>query len=215
MKNKNTAPRKEHTHTKILIICEGSEEEEFIVKLNSLKKWKETFDVSVYNAEGNGNLYSKYEYWRGIKIYNAIVILCDTENPPFKQFEILKGMIEAYISRNKKSTRWDEIIFYGNPATMQIVLSNFDDHTLDTNNKSANSKLINSFSGNKEEYEARKKQRHSLLGKITEDTYSQMKKNLRKVSQGKNYTLNGATNILNLFDGLEGNVPSWPNSIIF
>ena len=41
---------------KICIICEGDEEYDYLSRLNELGVWNEQYDVSLDNADGNGNI---------------------------------------------------------------------------------------------------------------------------------------------------------------
>lgn len=45
---------------KICIICEGAEEYDYINRLISLNVWHYQYHIHLINAEGNGNLVSRY-----------------------------------------------------------------------------------------------------------------------------------------------------------
>lgn len=45
---------------KICIICEGDEEYEYLNKLISLKVWSDSYSFTLENAEGNGNIPTRY-----------------------------------------------------------------------------------------------------------------------------------------------------------
>ncbi|MCM1106709.1 MAG: hypothetical protein NC355_07185 [Blautia sp.] len=57
---RNKLPKLSDKH-KICIICEGSEEYEYIKRLRTLKVWSEQYDISLVNAGGNGNIPSRYQ----------------------------------------------------------------------------------------------------------------------------------------------------------
>ena len=46
---------------KICIICEGNEEYKYLERLNELHVWNEIYDISLVNAEGNGNIPARYQ----------------------------------------------------------------------------------------------------------------------------------------------------------
>ena len=46
---------------KICIICEGNEEYAYLNRLRDLKVWDEQYDISLVNAEGNGNIPARYQ----------------------------------------------------------------------------------------------------------------------------------------------------------
>ena len=64
---------------KICIICEGNEEYEYLNRLKALKVWNEQYDISLVNAEGNGNIPARYQdsYQNGA--YEVVLVFCDTE----------------------------------------------------------------------------------------------------------------------------------------
>ena len=58
---------------KICIICEGNEEYKYIERLNQLHVWNDIYDISLVNAEGNGNITARYQdrYQNGV-LYSVI-----------------------------------------------------------------------------------------------------------------------------------------------
>ena len=71
---------------KIYIICEGSEEYDYLNRLKILHVWSDIYDITLRDAKGNGNLYPIYQnvYQKGN--YDLVVIVCDTEKKPHEQF---------------------------------------------------------------------------------------------------------------------------------
>ena len=68
---------------KICIICEGNEEYKYIERLNQLHVWNDIYDISLVNAEGNGNIPARYQdrYQNGA--YEVVLVFCDTETTPY------------------------------------------------------------------------------------------------------------------------------------
>ena len=46
---------------KIYIICEGSEEYDYLNRLKLLHVWSDVYDITLRDAKGNGNLYPIYQ----------------------------------------------------------------------------------------------------------------------------------------------------------
>ena len=71
---------------KICIICEGNEEYEYLNRLKELKVWNEQYDISLVNANGNGNIPARYQdrYQNGT--YEVVLVFCDTEKKPHEQY---------------------------------------------------------------------------------------------------------------------------------
>lgn len=63
---------------KICIICEGNEEYKYLERLNQLHVWNEIYDISLVNAEGNGNIPARYQdrYQNGS--YETVLVFCDS-----------------------------------------------------------------------------------------------------------------------------------------
>ena len=126
---------------KICIICEGKEEYEYINRLKELKVWSEQYDISLINAEGNGNIPARYQdrYQNGT--YELVLVFCDTEKKPYEQYEDIKKKINEIHGTENAS---NEVIIFGNPCTMQIISKHWTDKNLKSPAKKANADLIKS-----------------------------------------------------------------------
>ncbi|MCD8205731.1 MAG: RloB domain-containing protein [Clostridia bacterium] len=200
---KNNSPNTNLRH--ILIVCEGYEETEYIKRLIECGVWDSEIVVTAMNAKSISNIYSVYTYSAQKYTYDAVVIFCDTEEPPYTQFENLKKRI----SDAAKPVSWDKIIIFANPCTMQIVLSHFGYVRLRTNDKYVNSGKIKELTG-VENYKAGDKQRFAVMRQITPENYGVMKKNIEKLDGG-DYTVTPSTNVLTLFHALENLDSEWLN----
>lgn len=194
-----------HNGAKILIICEGYEEYDYLKRLKSLRVWDENFCIEVENAKSIDNIFAKYQYKYANNNYKLILIFCDTEMHPYEQFETLKKQIDG-MHGNKASNK---ILFFCNPCTMQIVLSHFAKVNLKTNSKSKNGKLIENLLGICD-YRATEKQREQLMQNINESNYRTMKNNLVGISDDCKDV--PSTNILDLFNNLEVYNKKWITS---
>lgn len=195
-----------HTGAKILIICEGYEEYDYLTKLKGLGVWDDKFSIDIENAKSIDNIFAKYQYKYANNNYKLVVIFCDTEMYPCEKFVALRKLIDE-MHGNKASNK---ILFFANPCTMQIILSHFAKVSLKTNSKSGNGVLISKYTGVCD-YEATEKQRQQIFKKLNKINYQTMKNNLSGISE--NYTNVPSTNVSKLFDNLESYDKKWINSI--
>lgn len=190
------------TNKQILIICEGYEEYDY---LNCLKKcgvWSQKYDIKLKNAKALDNIVPHYQYEFQNGNYDAILIFCDTEIFPCLQYKnLVKGINEIHGKSVAK-----QIIYFGNPCTMQLILSHFGNVKLTTNSKTANSKQIKTLTG-VSDYNALDNQRASIMKKITATNYMSMKANLVGLSNDDNVV--PSTNFLNMLNNLESDDDSW------
>ena len=63
-----------HNGAKILIICEGYEEYDYLKRLKSLRVWDENFCIEVENAKSIDNIFAKYQYKYANNNYKLILI---------------------------------------------------------------------------------------------------------------------------------------------
>lgn len=107
---------------KICIICEENEEYEYLNCLKKLKVWSERYDISLVNANGNGNIPARYQdrYQNGS--YELVLIFCDTDKKPYEQFEDIKRKINEFHAIDSAASR---VIIFGNPCTMQIIIKHW------------------------------------------------------------------------------------------
>ena len=70
----------------ICIICEGSEEYDYMSRLKELNVWNEQYRVDLVDAGGNGNLPARYQdkYQNGL--YDLVLVFCDTDKKPYEQY---------------------------------------------------------------------------------------------------------------------------------
>ena len=191
---------------KILIVCEGYEEYDYLNRLKSLNVWSHNFSIDIKNARSIDNIASVYQYNYAANDYKLIVIFCDTEKAPYEKFLVMKEKIKAF--HNKKSI--DSIVFFANPCTMQIILSHFANISLKSNLKSDNASTIKKLTGINN-YVANENQRKAIINKINANNYQTMKNNIVGLSQ--NYETIPSSNVIELFVGFEAGNNAWIKSI--
>ncbi|MCD8205075.1 MAG: RloB family protein [Clostridia bacterium] len=202
---------------KILIICEGYEEEDYFNRLKQCGVWNAGYVVEVKNAESIDNIprnldrvdsiISIYRNKYGTEAYSAVVILCDTEVAPYSDFKRIRRIISDTYGENI----CDKILFFINPCIMQIILSHKFDVKLGTNSKHENRFKIKDFCG-VSDYKADEHQRRAVMNQITAKNYIKMKNRARKLSS--DYEVTPSTNVLSLFDTLDGTNSEWLEELI-
>ena len=100
---------------KIYIICEGSEEYDYLNRLKLLHVWSDVYDITLRDAKGNGNLYPIYQnvYQKGN--YDLVVIVCDTEKKPHEQFNDICCKVNSLHACELAS---QHVVMFTNPCTM-------------------------------------------------------------------------------------------------
>lgn len=188
---------------RICIICEGDEEYDYFDKLKSLGVWNERYEFSLENAEGNGNIPARYQdkYQNGS--YDLVLIFCDTEKKPYEQYEDIKNKVNAIHGLDNVA---DEVIIFGNPCTMQIVLLHITQVLLKSPAKKTNSKYIYSCFG-VNNYKGRKDQRNIIFSQITKSNYYQMCNAIQSLSTDD--TVVGSTNFLKYINYFSSNSNEW------
>ena len=157
---------------KICIICEGNEEYKYLNRLKELKVWNEQYDISLVNADGNGNIPARYQdrYQNGA--YEVVLVFCDTEKKPYEQYEDIKRKISEFHGVDNVAS---EVVIFGNPCTMQIISMHWTDEILKSPAKPVNAPLVERYTG-VENYKARKDQINEVMKYITPENYLDMRK---------------------------------------
>ena len=198
----NRLPKISEKH-KICIICEGNEEYKYLERLKSIHVWNDIYDISLVNAEGNGNIPARYQdrYQNGS--YEAVLVFCDTEKKPYEQYEDIKSKINDFHGINNAA---EEIVIFGNPCTMQIISKHWTDEVIKTPAKAVNAPLIEKYTGVKG-YKGRNDQIEKVMQSITADNYKNMCNRVRGMEQ--NDHVNGSSNFVKLLDKFETDNIQW------
>ena len=120
------------TGSRICIICEGDEEYEYLEKLISLDVWSKEYLFQLENAEGNGNIPARYQDKYQNSSSDLVLVFCDTDKKPYEQYVDIKRKINKFHGVENVA---DQIVIYGNPCTMQIIIEHWDDVILSSNKK--------------------------------------------------------------------------------
>lgn len=187
---------------KIRIVCEGFEEDEYIKRLVSRLVFSNKYEIKSVNAKAVGNVFSKYQELYQSNSYHMILIFCDTDKSSKSTYLEVKEKINKYHEKQIAN----RIIIFGNPTTMQIILSHFGKVELKSQSKHKNQQKIEELTQIKG-YHATKEQRDELFSKINRRNYKTMKENLKDISTDDSKV--PSTNILEHLERLEGDDASW------
>lgn len=191
---------------KICIICEGYEEEEYIEKLINIAVFSSKYHITKVNAKSINSIVPRYQDRYQSDSYDIVLIFCDTDKAPHEKYKRLKKKINEFHDADIA----DDIIIFGNPCTMQIILSHFAEIQLTSQSKSVNSKYIKKHIGI-DNYKATEKQRKEIINKIKRSNYETMKKNVAKLSDDD--SIISSTNILKFLDMFESDDISWIDKV--
>lgn len=194
------------TGCKILIICEGFEEYDYITKLKECDVWSSAYNIKPKNAKSIDNVIAIYQNEYQNANYDLIVIFCDTEMIPYEQFCKLREGINKFHD-NKVA---DKLVIFANPCSMQIILSHFDKVKLTSNSKPKNWALIKKLTG-VENYIAEEKQRKAIMKHINSKNYFDMKDNLKGIAV--DYCKIPSTNAVKWFELFENENTEWVQEI--
>ena len=192
---------------KICIICEGDEEYDYLSRLNELGVWNEQYDVSLDNADGNGNIPARYQERYQNGSFEIVLVFCDTEKKPYEQYEDIKRKINEFHGVDNVA---EEILIYGNPGTMQIILEHWTDVRLRTPAKKINAPIIKEFTG-VENYKGKKDQRKKVMEHITVGNFQDMFSRICEMENDD--TVVGSSNFDKLVKYLSADDDRWINEI--
>lgn len=165
--------------SKICIICEGNEENQYLLRLKELNVWHDQYNISLVNAGGSGNISARYQdkYQNGA--FKIVFIFCDTEKAPYEQYENIKRRVNELHGVDNAA---DEVIIFGNPCTLQIMIKHWTAKKIITPEKTSNARLIEKHTGVKN-YDGREWQIERIMRHITLDNYRDMSVRVKGLSQ--------------------------------
>lgn len=140
--------------------------------------WSKKYEIILCNAEGNGNIVARYQDLYQNGEYDIIFTFVDTDRKPYEQYLDIKRKINDIYGIDNAA---DQVVIYGNPCTLQIVLLHFDDVFLTSHNKRKNAPVVEKYT-QISNYKARKDQRKTLFELITVENYWNMIQRMQKLS---------------------------------
>ena len=160
----------------IQILCEGQEEWHYIKRLLSFGLYNSDmyYFSEPINVKTNSQLINRFQIEYAKNKHDIILIFCDVDKD-YKNFE---GMVNA-LARNMEIdfAIAYKVFIFGNPVTLQIVLSHFDKVSLSHVAKAKNAIEVERLTGI-ENYSARENQIIEMMNRITYSSYETLKENL-------------------------------------
>ena len=192
---------------KICVICEGNEEYEYLDRLKKLKVWNPVYEVILVNACGNGNIPARYQDRYQNSAEELVLIFCDTEKKPHEQYKDIKRKINVFHGIDSAA---DEVIMFGNPCTMQIIIKHWTDNNLKSPATPVNAPLLKEYTGI-ENYKGRIDQIKEVMKSVTSDNYRDMRKRVDNLDL--NDSITGSSNFGKFMKYFEDSDIGWIEEI--
>jgi len=169
--------------------------------------WDEQYDISLVNAEGNGNIPARYQdrYQNGSD--DIVLVFCDTEKKPHEQYEDIKKKINNFHGVDNAA---ENVIIFGNPCTMQIVSKHWTDKDLKSPAKPVNAPLIKEYT-DVDNYKGRADQIEAVMAHVTVGNYTDMSRRVDKLSHDDSVT--GSSNFGKFIKHFESGNDEWIENI--
>lgn len=188
---------------RVCIICEGLEEHSYINRLKELHVWNDLYDFIIINAKSASNIFPRYQNEYNTNSCSAILVFCDTDKVPYKEYALIKKKINDF---HNKTSASGKVVIFANPCTMQIILSHFGSVMLTTQSKKTNAPLIFNLTG-VENYAAHEDQVKAICRKITRTNYEAMKHRIANINRGDQTT--SSTNFMDFIEKFESDDLKW------
>lgn len=191
---------------KICVICEGFEEFEYIETLDKKSVFSPKYEFVLINAKSINTIFARYQQKYQSDSYSLVLVFCDTDKGPSNRYLELKRKINEFHDADVA----DDIVIFGNPCTMQIMLSHFEEVKLTSQSKSVNGEYIEKLVGISN-YKATEEQRKEFFGKIKRENYEVMKENISRLPTNDEEI--SSTNFLKFVKCFESEDESWIEEI--
>ena len=192
---------------RIRVICEGLEEFEYFKRLLKLNVWNEKYDFNPINVNSASNIVLRFRDVYINEKNDAILIFCDTDKYPYREFQKIKDGINQMLGKRKVA---EKIIVFANPCTMQIILSHFDEVHLKSQGKKTNAPVIQRCTG-VEKYDAHKDQIANICKQIYRRSYEDMKERVNRINRPDSETC--STNFGTFLNRFESDDTKWVQEI--
>ena len=194
------------TH-RVRVICEGYEDEAYFKRLMGFNLWDKSYQFFPVNAKGASNIPARFQADYQNDAYEIILIFCDTDKAPYREYKQVKYKINKFLNKLKAS---EKLIMYANPCTMQIILSHFGDVSLKNQGKKTNADIIEKLTGVKG-YDAHDYQINDICNQVFQRTYSEMKERVRAINYPD--TTSCSTNFIVFLERFESDDAKWISDI--
>ena len=188
---------------KVRVLCEGYEDEAYFKRLIELNVWDKSYQFLPVNVKGASNIPARFQTDYQNDAFEIILIFCDTDKAPHKEYKQVKEKINQFFNKQKVS---EKLIMFANPCTMQIILSHFGDVSLKNQGKKTNADVIEQLTGVKN-YDAHSDQIDAICKKIFQRTYPEMKERVMTINLPA--TTSCSTNFIVFLERFENNDVKW------
>lgn len=192
---------------KVCVICEGFEDVAYFKRLIALNVWNSTYEFFPVNVKGASNIPAKFQDAYQNNRYEIILVFCDTDKAPFREYTQIKKKINDFLYKQKAA---EKLIIFANPCTMQIILSHFGDVSLKNQGKKTNASEIEKWTGVKD-YDAHEDQIETICSKIFRRSYDEMKLRIAAINLPDETPC--STNFIDFLNRFESNDTKWISTI--
>ena len=193
---------------RIFVICEGPEDYAYFNRLLAMNVWSGAYKFTPINAKGASNIPARFEDAYHNNQYEIILIFCDTDKAPYREYSQVKKKINRFLGKQKAD---EKLIIFANPCTMQIILSHFGEVSLTSQGKKTNAALIEELTGVKD-YDAHEEQIKALCSHVARRTYQDMKQRVSAINYPD--TTPASTNFIVFLDRFESDDTKWIKVIL-
>ncbi len=192
-------------HFRVLIICEGQEDYEYISRLIDLGVFSSELVIEAMDARGSSKLFSCFKSVLLVSpFYDLVVIYCDTEMSPYEEYTRQTSKVNSLYNGVDIAK---DIFYFVNPVTMQLMLLHKGEALLSSSHKADYAGTVYSLF-RVSAYRARLSQVKEITSQIDKDNYLLMKERAIKIASNDFHKPN-STNVLYLFNKLEKNDTKW------
>ena len=192
---------------RICVICEGYEDYAYFTRLTELSVWNSVYHFNLINAKSASNIPARFQDAYQNDRDEIILIFCDTDKAPYKEYANVKRKINEFLNKRKAS---EKIIIYANPCTMQIILLHFGEVLLKNQGKKTNSGEIEKWTGVKN-YDAHEDQIQEICRKIFQSSYQDMRNRVAMIYKPDDES--GSSNFIVFLQRFENEDNEWIEKI--
>lgn len=192
---------------RICFICEGYEEYDYLQRIKDIGVINRKYEISLVNANGSGNIPARYQDLYQNGSFDLVLVFCDTERRPFMQYQDIKRKINELHAVAKAA---DEVVIFGNPCTLQIVLQHWDSVSLKSKAKKMNAPIIEKYTGVKN-YSASDRQREQIYSQINRSNFEDMLTRIKQIPSDD--TIVGSSNFGRFIENLVSPSTKWITKI--
>lgn len=161
----------------------------------------------IRHSSNESNIFACYQDAYNNDRYEIVLIFCDTDKKPFREYKQVKKKINEFHDGRSASNK---IVIFANPCIMQIILSHFGEVCLRNQGKKTNADVIEKLTGVKN-YDAHEDQIKNICKKIFRRTYPEMKERISVINFKDNVPC--STNFIDFIIRFESDNLTWIKDI--